>query len=103
MKQEEIRTVVVPQEPDKKPHVRVIRNALWDFQQEVGGRIETFPFGGYLGICNDEGKFNVMKLNRRVHVKNDQLFGPVVITKADGEEFVSLTAEDIGFILEALK
>ena len=68
MKQEEIRTVVVPQEPDKKPHVRVIRNALWDFQQEVGGRIETFPFGGYLGICNDEGKFNGMKLNRRVHV-----------------------------------
>ena len=33
MKQEEIRTVVVPQEPDKKPHVRVIRNALWDFQR----------------------------------------------------------------------
>ena len=103
MKQEEIRTVVVPQEPDKKPHVRVIRNELWDFQKEVGGRIETFPFGGYLGICNDEGKFNGMKLNRRVHAKNDQLFGPVVITKADGEEFVSLTAEDIGFILEALK
>ena len=51
MKQEEIRTVVVPQEPDKKPHVRVIRNALWDFQQEVGGRIETFPFWGYVGVC----------------------------------------------------
>ena len=103
MKQEEIRTVVVPQEPDKKPHVRVIRNALWDFQQEVGGRIETFPFGGYLGICNDEGKFNGMKLNRRVHVKNDQLFGPVVITKADGEEFVSLSGDEVEEVMSRLE
>lgn len=69
-----------------KWHIIYCPNRLESFQKLVDGYIETvsLPYGGVL-ICNEEALFSNMKFN--VRIGEMQLFGPVAIVGAKGEEF----------------
>lgn len=93
---------VVRVEPNMVPEVVKIENTLKGFQEQVEGHIETFPFGDLLGVCNECGKLNGMHLNRWIRIPGDMLFGPVIITKAEGEEFASLTDQEADRVITLL-
>lgn len=93
---------VVRVEPNMVPEVVKIENTLRGFQEQVKGRIETFPYGNLLGICNESGKMNDMHVNPWIRIPGDTVFGPVIITKADGEEFASLSDQEADRVITLL-
>ena len=71
-----------------------IENTLKAEQEAVGGYIEVLPLDNEkLLICNEEGKLNGMQGNRRIG--NDVIAGPFFIVGEDGDEFRSLTDEEV--------
>ena len=93
---------VVLCEPGKKSEIVEIEHSLAGFQKVVGGDIEAFyPFEEAVAIvCNEEGKFNGMSPNRAVHEKNtdailDVIFGTFFICDCSGEDFGSLSEEQL--------
>ena len=52
---------------------------------------------------NEEGIFNDMPINRRVKVGRHFVFGPVVITKASGDGFVSLSGDEVEEVMSRLE
>ena len=102
-KEPEKEICVVVARPGDAPISIVIENTLKNFQDLVTGRIETFPFWGYVGVCNEEGIFNDMPINRRVKVGRYFVFGPVVITKASGDVFVPLSADEVEEVMGRLE
>ena len=93
---------VVYCEPGKLARIREIGTELEDLQQAVGGGlIEPFyPFEEEVCIvCNDEGKFNGMRPCRAVYGEDgkmmDIIFGPFFICDCSGEEFASLSDEQL--------
>ena len=87
-----LRVVLV--EPGKPAYETEIENTLEAEQEAVGGYIEVVPFdNGRLLICNEEGKLNGMRGNRRIG--NDVIAGPFFIVGEDGDEFRSLTDEEV--------
>ena len=90
---------VVMVEPGKPAYETEIENTLEAEQEAVGGYIEVVPLdNGKLLICNEEGKLNGMQGNRRVG--NDVIAGPFFIVGEDGDEFRSLTDEEVKESLE---
>lgn len=90
---------VVMVEPGKPAYETEIENTLKAEQRAVGGYIEVIPLGGEkLLICNEEGKLNGMRGNRRIG--NDVIAGPFFIVGEDGDEFRSLTDEEVRESLE---
>jgi hypothetical protein len=85
---------VVLQRPGHISEVVAIPNTLEALQQLVGGYIEplTLP-DGFVIICNGEGRY--LGLQPNVNTYAGVIVGNVVITKAEGEGFVSLTPEQI--------
>jgi len=67
MKEKQIKVLKV--EPLKAPEVVTIENTLESLQAAVGGLIQiTYPWRDYACIiCNDEGKYMGMKLNRALY------------------------------------
>lgn len=85
---------VVMVEPGKPAYETEIENTLKAEQEAVGGYIEVVPLdNGKLLICNEEGKLNGMQGNRRIG--NDVIAGPFFIVGEDGDEFRSLTDEEV--------
>lgn len=89
-------------QPNKKPQLVEIGTSLEDMQAVVGGMIEEYmPFEDEVAIiCNDEGKFNGLPLNRAVydeksHQMIDILCGDFFIAYApiESEKFLSLPKE----------
>jgi hypothetical protein len=81
----------------KLAQVREINNSLDALQHLVGGYIEVAP--GYWGegvalICNEEGLMLDMPYNCM------GLFGPVVWLGVAGEDFRSLTDEEVTEIMQ---
>lgn len=65
----------------------------------MGGYNEVVPLDNEkLLICNEEGKLNGMRGNRRIG--NDVIAGPFFIVGEDGDEFRSLTDEEVKESLE---
>lgn len=85
---------VVFQRPGKLSEIRTIPNTLEAFQQLVGGYIETLTLpSGFVIVMNEEGRLKGLRANIICYA--GVIVGNVVITKAEGEGFVSLTPEQI--------
>lgn len=88
------RLKVVLQRPGHISEVVAIPNTLEDFQQLVGGYIETLSLpNGFVIVMNEEGRLKGLRANIICYA--GVIVGNVVITKAEGEGFVSLTPEQI--------
>lgn len=90
----------VGQEPD----VIEIKNTLESFQKCVQGYIEVVPFqiegNTYVIVANEEGILKRLKPNRMLFGRT--LVGDILIAKANEDEFVSLTNDDVKLILSDL-
>ena len=87
-----IKVLVV--EPGKEPYVSELSNELKPMQELVGGYIETVTLSpDAVLICNEEGKLNGLKANRRLG--GDILVGTFFISGTYGEDFISLCGYDI--------
>lgn len=92
---------VVIVEPKKKPTVQDINDGLEAMQKIVGGTIQAiYPFEEAIAlICNDEGKFLNLPLNRALRDSTGCVYDIVAGTfflcaaPPDSENFASLTEE----------
>ena len=97
---EKIKVIVC--EPGKMARVVEIGTSLEELQSAVGGGlIETYyPFEDAVCIvCNDEGKYNGMRPCRAIYDSEkriqDIVFGPFFICDGGGEDFGSLSEEQL--------
>ena len=96
---EENKLRVVMVEPGKPAYETEIDNTLEAEHKAVGGYIEVVPLDNEkLLICNEEGKLSGMQGNRRIG--KDIIAGPFFIVGEDGDEFRSLTDEEVKESLE---
>ena len=92
---------IVIVEPQKKPTVQNIDDGLEAMQKIVGGTIQAiYPFEEAIAlICNDEGKFLNLPLNRALRDSTGCVYDIVAGTfflcaaPADSDNFASLTEE----------
>lgn len=96
----ELRVLMV--EPHKAPYEAKIRDDLTDLQKAVGGYIEIVSNNdGTLIVCNEEGKLNGMEGNRRI--ESDVIAGPFFVVGEQGEDFRSLTEDELAKYKERFK
>lgn len=96
LQQEENLLAVVFVEPHKKPVVRKIRNEYEDISHAVGGLIEhIYQKDGTILVANEESKLLGMDGNRRLNDGKSILAGPFFVVGDDGEDYRSLTEEEI--------
>ncbi len=96
LQQEENMLAVVFVEPHKKPVVRKIRNEYEDISHAVGGLIEhIYQEDGTILVANEESKLLGMDGNRRLNDGKSILAGPFFVVGDDGEDYRSLTEEEI--------
>lgn len=83
-------------EPGYAPYEKEL-NGLEEMQAAVGGLIQAiYPFGEQVAVvCNDEGLINGMEFNRSVPGGYEGVFGPFFVCGIEGENFCSLTPEQI--------
>lgn len=94
---------VVIVEPKKKPTVQNIDDGLEAMQKIVGGTIQAiYPFEEQIAlICNDEGKFLNLPLNRALRDNAGCVYDIVAGTfflcaaPTDKDNFASLTEEQV--------
>jgi hypothetical protein len=92
---------VVVLEPGKPARAEEIESSLEAMQELVGGYIEgMYPFEEEVCIvCNEEGKMNGIALNRAIYGESgeivDIIAGPCFICDSSGENFGSLSAEQL--------
>lgn len=92
MKENMIKVVKV--EVGQPTVTKEIENTLAGLQKEVEGNIEcVYLNDGCIAVVNEEGKLNGMQPNRRIGA--DIICGPFFICGDDGEDFGSLTDEQI--------
>lgn len=100
---------VVMCEPGMPARTVKIGTSLEDLQKAVGGYIEAcYPFEEEVCIvCNDEGKFNGMSPCRAVYGDDKQMldiiFGPFFICDCSGEDFGSLSQEQLKRYIEQFR
>lgn len=96
LQQEENLLTVVFVEPHKKPVVRKLRNEYEDISHAVGGLIEhIYQEDGTILVANEESKLLGMDGNRRLNDGKSILAGPFFVVGDDGEDYRSLTEEEI--------
>lgn len=101
MKEERITILVV--EPKKKPCVKIIANTLKALQHTVDTdlieAIHPFEDTSVALICDEEGKIKRKEYNRALRDKDghiiDVVAGTFFLARREGEEFASLTQEQI--------
>lgn len=110
MNDKPIEVLLYPATGDKKPERRTLEpvptfGLLKAMQDLVDGFIEVIPHPGnkdLLIVCDEEGKMKDKPYNRPVlvdgHVR-DFIFGDFFVCRQDGEDMVSLTEEDIEWLL----
>ena len=95
--------------PGKTAQIMQIKGGLEGMQQFVGGCIEAvYPFSDPVAIvCNDEGKFNGMELNRALYTEDgamyDNVAGPMYVCGLGEEDFTSIQGEMLEKYLEKFK
>ncbi|KLU61720.1 hypothetical protein CEB3_c18980 [Peptococcaceae bacterium CEB3] len=81
-------------QPGQLAQIREIQNTLAACQNVVGGYIEVIHLDdGLLLVCDEEGKLKGYPPNRRVG--RDVICGTFFICRSDGDEFTSVTDEDL--------
>ena len=101
LQQEENLLAVVFVEPHKKPVVRKLRNEYEDISHAVGGLIEhIYQEDGTILVANEESKLLGMDGNRRLNDGKSILAGPFFVVGDDGEDYRSLTEEEIKRYME---
>lgn len=85
--------------PGEKPRVIEIENELSALQEAVEGYIQAVPLAADACIiCNEEGKLIGLPYNTRI--LNEIFVGNILFVGVAGEEFCSLTNEQISLIAE---
>lgn len=104
----------VYKEPGKAAEIKEIPNDLHTLQELVGGYIEaiTIPAGNDAAvlnakdiviICDEEGKIKEgVKPNFYCFYAGDEIYGPVVVVGANGENFDSLTDYDAELVMRTM-
>ena len=93
--------IVAPQEPVRLAR---IENTLEAKQAVVGGYIEVFPVGlaDASGVCNDEGLFEGLSLNRFNPATGGFIVGTFLVAGEkrgrDGVDFCSLSSEQVAHV-----
>lgn len=87
----------VYKQPGHVPEIFDLDNELVPIQGFIGGYIETVPLDGdFLLICNEEGK--LLGLEPNIFLISgtcvDEIVGPILVVKNNGEEFGELTEEE---------
>ena len=100
MKEKQI--LVIIKEPGEPPRVEpLFDNTLEAFQQAVGGYIETVTVATDLVIiCNEEGRLQNLPFN--CEFCGVGFVGTILAVGAKGEEFASLKASCVPFVLTSL-
>lgn len=79
-----------------------IKNTLKALQGYVGGTIQVVSLTkGLFVICNDDGKILKLPVNRAITDNGyvyDVVVGNALVVRVDGEEFASISEEDIPLI-----
>ena len=110
MKNEAIEVLFYPVNPDEQPSRRLLApdpegGLLKTMQNVVGGFIEVIPHPDkeeLLIVLDEEGKMKSKGYNRPLRFKgsvHDYIAGEFFICRKDGEDMVSLTEEDIEWLL----
>ena len=78
------------------PVIEELDNTLEAMHDFVGGYIEVLPLtrDGLVLVCNEEGKINSSKANRKLPHGGDVIFGDFFICETCGEEFRSILEYD---------
>lgn len=88
---------VIVKEPNKALEIREIKDAIEVYHEIVDGFIETVTMNSkLLFICNEEGKLLNLKPNFLYNY--DMIVGTVVFVGYQGENFISLTDEQIEYV-----
>lgn len=83
--------------PGEKPRVIEIENELSALQEAVDGYIQAVPLAADACIiCNEEGKLIGLPYN--IRILNEIFVGNILFVGVAGEEFCSLTNEQISLI-----
>ena len=91
----------VIKDPGEPPRVEHIENTLEALQKAVGGYIETFTIAtDLIIICNEEGLLHNLPYN--CHIANCPFVGTIVAVSAKGDEFASIKAQNIPFVLDIM-
>ena len=95
---------IIYKEPGKEPRTMIVPNTLKMLQDLVGGYIETLKIAdNVVMIFNEEGKLLDLAPNFFVGAIADVILGPVIIAGEDGDEFTSLSEDNIAFISGILR
>lgn len=88
--------------PGEEPRVEpLFDNTLEAFQEAVGGYIEAVTLCSDLVlICNEEGRIRGLPYNTTI--AGCQFYGPVLAVGVKYDEFSSLKARHVRFVLEML-
>lgn len=90
--------ITVIKEPGNKPYKKEVEDKLEIWQEIVGGYIEVVNLTDtILIVCNEEGKIKGLDINFAWH--HDIIVGTVCFVGEDGEEFRSLTDNEIESII----
>lgn len=92
----------------EEPEIRNIKRDLKTMQQLVGGYIEVYPANDkVLIVCDEEGWCKGRPINRVVTDRQDVIHqairGDFFVCAEDGEDFKSLTDEQIQKIIKCSK
>lgn len=95
---------IVLVEPGREAREAEITGSLQSMQQLVGGLIQTmYPWEDPVAlVCNDEGKILGLPFNR-VLEDYDLIAGPFFICGIQGENFASLTDQQVKTYLEKFR
>lgn len=98
MMQNKLRIAVIA--PGLFPEIKTISGSLESMQKIVEGFIEVARddrLPGMLIVCNDEGKINDLRMNRKIFTNGypDYIMGTFFVCADGGDDFISLTDEQI--------
>ncbi len=85
---------IVTKEPGKEAYSKKIMDELGEYHLIIGGTLESVSFDkNQILLCDDEGKLKGLEPN--LLVPGDVIVGPVIVVGTEGEEFRSLTPEEV--------